>query len=507
MKINELLNEASMSPTSLRSASIKAGALCGVEFEMCVNADLRKEKKGSNDPYPASSKTIIDFFTNQDNPPDKVKEVVSNFWDEFEDFSFEAYKERVGINKFKKDKTSSLAHVELVRNYLASKGAPSDLANEVLEFYKLIKSRAAELATLSTNERIKFLNDKRKFFQSDEGFELYRSTKDAIDELWDSQIKEWWNEGRTGSHVKNMARDWAMFYEDELWKQFLASKQINTMSDFHAYIGVDKLSWPDQSQTETLESLADKFSEVIGLKTSASHEYHGAGRSADTWAIEPDSSIICDGSDTGLEFVSPPLPLEEMLASMKKVIDWANARGYYTNKSTGLHMNISLPKVEYSKIDKIKLVLFLGDKYVLEQFGRSANDYCKSAYERIATDSILAVGALNMLSRSLERSVERINFSQSKYMSVNPHDSSKYIEFRSPGGDWLKIDFDKLANTMRRFVTAMAIAADPNAYRNEYMKKLYKLLEPSGVEQFTTLFAKYQAGLISREDLQTRLTR
>jgi hypothetical protein len=62
-----------------------------------------------------------------------------------------------------------------------------------------------------------------------------------------------------------------------------------------------------------------------------------------------------------------------------------------------------------------------------------------------------------------------------KYVSINTKDNR--IEFRSPGGDWLDTDINKLINTMLRFIVAMDIALDPEKEKKEYAKKFFDLLK------------------------------
>jgi hypothetical protein len=92
----------------------------------------------------------------------------------------------------------------------------------------------------------------------------------------------------------------------------------------------------------------------------------------------------------------------------------------------------------------------------------------------------------------------------SKYTSA--HIQNGYIEFRSPGGDWLaKSDEDIgiLENTMMRFAQAMYIASRADLERNEYAKKLYKLIsEYSGDSDHLKLFAEFNAGMINKEQLK-----
>jgi len=88
-----------------------------------------------------------------------------------------------------------------------------------------------------------------------------------------------------------------------------------------------------------------------------------------------------------------------------------------------------------------------------------------------------------------------------KYTSINMKDG--YIEFRSPGGDWLNNNFAEIDNTLRRFTVAMSAAVDPDAYRQEYLKKLYKLLDVSGEKDPLSYFAKYAAGELPKAALKS----
>ena len=88
-----------------------------------------------------------------------------------------------------------------------------------------------------------------------------------------------------------------------------------------------------------------------------------------------------------------------------------------------------------------------------------------------------------------------------RYVSVNIKDN--YIEFRSAGGDYLS-NKDKIRDTMLRYVRVMAVAADPEAEKQEYAKKLYKLMTSMGSEmQDNTIkaFSLYSAGAITRTQL------
>jgi len=67
-----------------------------------------------------------------------------------------------------------------------------------------------------------------------------------------------------------------------------------------------------------------------------------------------------------------------------------------------------------------------------------------------------------------------------------------------------------LINTINRFITVYAISADPEAYKKEYSKKLYKFLTSSVHSTGTPtseLFIKYAAGMLTRDQLITRVKR
>ena len=229
--------------------------------------------------------------------------------------------------------------------------------------------------------------------------------------------------------------------------------------------------------------------------------------------VEPDGSLEGDDyGDSGLEFVSPPLPLGELLADLEKVKDWANRYNCYTNESTGLHINVSVPGLRgiAENLDYVKLALLLGDNYILDAFGRTGNTYCKSAVdivkERVVQRPEDAKALLDKMRGHLNDMASKAIHSgaTSKYTSINTKDG--YVEFRSPGGDWLgelAAGEGKIQNTLLRFVVALDAAIDPEKYRAEYLKKLYKILQPKGDTDTMAYFARYAAGDLPKQALKS----
>jgi hypothetical protein len=112
---------------------------------------------------------------------------------------------------------------------------------------------------------------------------------------------------------------------------------------------------------------------------------------------------------------------------------------------------------------------------------------------------LMQSGLIELAHREIQKGV-----GDGKYTSA--HIQKGYIEFRSPGGDWLaeeSADPEKLSSTMLRFARAMSLAANPAEERREYAKKLYKLVAPEGDSELA-LFSQYAAGELTAEQLKKR---
>jgi hypothetical protein len=351
----------------------------------------------------------------------------------------------------------------------------------------------------------------------------------------------------------DVERDWdrsGAWYEmasEELFDEFMGdldesdwldSAGLRYMSDVSNEYSLDWPYWTEGSGgggERDWQEIGNSLARATSRDVKVSSGYHNTRR-GDYYVIEPDSSLDSDDSeDFGLEVVSPPMPLPEAIEQLNKVIDWANGDGdAYTNSSTGLHMGVSLP-FKGEDVDPIKLILFMGDKNILETFGRESNTYARSAYDKLQSklkslrysNSENFENALSLMKGNLielaERELKRGVLGE-KYVSVNPHDG--YIEFRGPGGDYLSKESEidgVLENTMLRLAYAMSIAGRPDLYRREYAKKLYKVLtgykgaeiskgaqdtryktriETEGENPFMRLFADYSAGVISGDELK-----
>ena len=491
------LEEVNMSPTNLRLLASKISAQGGMEFEMCV-PNISEGEEGEFD-YDMDERVhsfddIENFFMGGEgfNSRQQVSRAISSMQDDY----MEWYHEQKG-EAWANDQEES------VRDYIVQNDWDEDAERRNwIENNFDVTDEEIDNIIEAGEDRVD-----RDRMDSDPEYkrrlQIYKEASDAIELELDAKVESAIDD--QDSNYENAYEEWEDNWEggnDISEEDWFHSQGYRYMTDVEqAY----DLTWPYlQEGGADIEMLADEFGSDLGVKVNWSSSYHGGNRKPDTWVIEPDGSIDTDGDGAGLEFVSPPMPIPQMIDSLESVVSWAKKKGCYTNDSTGLHMNVSVPGYSYDNLDYVKLALFLGDEHVLSEFGRESNTYCKSAISKIRSkiDPNQTGQILDQFSKNLNTlAAKNIHGGiTDKYTSINTKD--KYVEFRSPGGDWLNEDLTKLTNTMLRFVVALNIAIDRDAYKQEYAKKLYKLLSPADDGTNTLqLFSDFKAGKIDREQL------
>lgn len=371
------------------------------------------------------------------------------------------------------------------------------------------------------NMQEEFFNDADEAFDEEMMDDVLDYARSAAkdDGLSEEEIDDLFSEADSRQYEKYMdaARDELRgdFYENyfEKWVRRSYPRMSNVAEGFD-------LTWPHWtsgggSGEYEVDDVAKNIEKAIGMKVKGSSTYHGTKRGSDFFILEPDSSIDADESENegGLELVSPPMPLAQTLEYLDKVFEWAKDYGCRTDKSTGFHMGISIPGQTMENVDHLKFTLFLGDEYVLKQFGRESNTYARSMYKRIKSDvqasspSMKPEAILNTFKGGMNTiaadTIKRLLTSgKDRYVTVNIKEN--YIEVRSAGGNYLD-NVEKIKNTLLRYVRAMGLAADPEAEKQEYAKKLYKLLSSTmepGEENIIKLFSQYSAGTLSKMELK-----
>jgi hypothetical protein len=473
---DEYLGEINMSTGSLRQEAARTGAIAGMEFEMIVpnteNDDGDLEPDYDQDERCRSIDDAVQFFHDGDyNSRNEVERLRARMTNDFQEWLIERI-----------DQDWDRDGEEYIEEWVRNNVDDSEWRDNVDD---------------NTDEQEAF-EEFVANVHADAGSNYHQS---ALDE---------YREENYGS------------YDESDW---LDDQDLDRMSGVeNAY----DISWPYWTTVgggeASIEDVAGDFESHIGRTTRASGSYHSGrvqrpGPNALHYVVEPDGSLDGDNpGDTGLEFVSPPLPIDEILSDLNQVKTWAKEYGCYTNDSTGLHINISVPNYSRENLDFVKLALLMGDKYVLDLFGRASNTYAKSALDMVKSNvrnnPESAQQLLDKMKGNLDSLATKAIHSgvTSKYTSINTKDG--HIEFRSPGGDWLDQNFDQIENTLLRFTVAMSAALNPEAYREEYLKKLYKLLTEDNKDDSDTIkyFSEYVAGKIPRAALrsfvkQAQLTR
>jgi len=489
--LEQTLMEINMRPSALRQAVQGIDARAGMEFEMIVpnigsldDDDFESEPDYDQDESISDFEDIRNFFHDGDhNSRRDVDRLMAQLDEEFLDSDWLDEKKR---EYWENESTQAIRDL-VERDYedeLMSQ-AEEEVKADTPEF----GVNAEELDTAIQERYQELFDEKVDSILADMGSE------------YDEAFDEWVND------------EWYRIIDNEdLRRDWLDHQGYHAMSDISNNFDINWPHWTEPgseygSGGENAQQIADDFSEYMNKKVNFSMNYHGGRREPGAYVVEPDGSLEGDNpGDQGLEFVSPPMPINELLADLIAVKEWAGNNGCYTNDSTGLHINVSVPGFSMEKLDYVKLALLLGDEYVLEAFGRTGNTYAKSALsiikQHIKQRPEDAAALLGKMKEHLNTAAAKVIHSgvTNKYTSINT--KTGYIEFRSPGGDWLDENFDKIENTLLRFVVALDAALDETKYKEEYAKKLYKVLAPSSDEPgILELFANFSAGELPKDAL------
>lgn len=461
MKIKELLGEVSMKPGVLKGfldSSFAQSVTIGFEFELIVpgleditNYHSDPENREASPEFPTSEdwkekafKWLTDGPTHSSNS--QVQLCIDSFEKDYDDWVNVKFRKYADSNKGKEAIKTEIAKVhntddaDIIKNDILSKN----------KFYR----KAID-------------NVKSEYIESSAKFNIY-----------------------TKENLINNFDDFCYMY---------------SLKYPHGYVS-----------TLSLKQLANNFKLDTNFNVIYSKVYHGRVRRPGQWIFEPDASVADPTrKGTGIELVSPPMPLHEGLEALNAVWSWTNKNNITTNENTGMHVGVSIPNHEFSKIDYIKLILFLGDNYILQEFSRQNNAYTQSMFNKMNSKlhnmmdvnktkfinnflTTIKMGINNLARASFIRNLTKTSI---RYVTVNIKDN--YIEFRSAGGDYLN-QKEKILATIARYIRVLSIAADPEAEKEEYTKKLYKFVSTimPNKEDPVGKFIKYAAGNITLNQLK-----
>jgi|APSaa5957512493_1039668.scaffolds.fasta_scaffold00133_32 hypothetical protein len=196
------------------------------------------------------------------------------------------------------------------------------------------------------------------------------------------------------------------------------------------------------------------------------------------WTITRDESLEAGG----VEIVSSILTLKDGLDALMKMYKWIDLYGDTGNEyNTGLHINMSFDGYDMSKFDWLKLILFIEEGAIYKDFNRKDNRYAKpvkdfiidldgkwdgvSSNEYFQTLKVDGPGGENKVKDMIRGG---------KFFGVNFTNDDR-IEFRYLGGAYHK-KLKQTRDSILRYAAWMRLALDPQYKRNDYIKKLIKLI-------------------------------
>ena len=338
--------------------------------------------------------------------------------------------------------------------------------------------------------------------QSREYYSYSRSAQEEFDSIIQDEIAS--GDGDYG----RFARQYQADVDVDSFEDWASNEGYGTMYDFMRRFRLDYPTIPGaESGQDYSESEAQRLAADLGKLTGEDYVvlsgYHAADKDINKWYIESDGSISVPEElehAMPVEVVSPALPLGQALDAMSVFFNAARRLGAISNQSTGFHMSLSINEGPLANIQPnyLKLVLFTGDEYVLDQFSRASNTYAKSASAQLAQldplDTATAAKILDYFRKGIVSAAANafVQANSTRYSAVNM--KGNYVEFRAAGGAGYSNDVNKLIQTAYRYAYAYAIAVDKNAYRNEFAKKLYKLISDFRLPMHSDtiqLFANY----------------
>jgi len=190
----------------------------------------------------------------------------------------------------------------------------------------------------------------------------------------------------------------------------------------------------------------------------------------DGWSVISDASLKSDTN--GVEIVTPPLKLSELVDTIEKVFKWMSKYGH-TDSTCGFHVHMSINNG--SELDPLKLILFAEEGLVYKYFAdRVDNRYAESIKKgHFNTMGPFTIDDIKELAKKNKIDKE---FNTEKYLGIHLIELKKnHVEFRYMGGDDYHKKFKEIREIIANYAHWLSIAGDPNYKRNEYITKVARL--------------------------------
>lgn len=222
--------------------------------------------------------------------------------------------------------------------------------------------------------------------------------------------------------------------------------------------------------------------------------------------------MIEAGIEDGVETISKPLKLHDALLMNERMFDHIQDVGW-TDDATGLHINISLKGMNFTRdnFNTSKLMLLLQPRMLKEFFG--LRGYVSDQFDGLTGKNIYDMAWLSATTNGnavLIDFFEKSAFRHDKHQQVNVmnfhHEEFDLdlhrdrIEFRYVGGKDYEFRRKTIEWHIYRMVYVVMAAFSEGFAQKEYLKEMYKILNIYAEEHFEMSFNEIIKWIHSSED-------
>lgn len=263
----------------------------------------------------------------------------------------------------------------------------------------------------------------------------------------------------------------------EVWENF--DSVISELRRINPEFSMDDLLI---DQDEILYEVRSMLESEIGLNVDVTGLSPKMGD--DEWSLTTDASVPVD--EGGVELISPPLPMPEFIGKMEEVFDFIDDHGF-TDGRTGFHVHMSIKGIDLDKsLDVVKLFLFHDEEYTYNFFKeRKGSHMAMSVKQKLQRPDF----SFEDLEKIMKVDKLQKNLSTSKFYGINlSYIEKNHIEYRYMGGTGYEQKFDKIQSTLANYAFNLKLACDPQFKRQEYVKKLSKMINKKMEEKKPAIF-------------------
>ena len=264
-------------------------------------------------------------------------------------------------------------------------------------------------------------------------------------------------------------------------------------------------------RTAIYDLLAQHLEDYLGepvVSVEGPRNVQDATNNYQTWAVTYEESLEKSEDGyvlVGVELVSPARQAAETRENLMKVLHLMQNPEklglgeirIVTARTTGLHVTVSFGK---KQLDFMKLLVLLGDDYMLKKFQRTDSEHARSTLQHIARVTPPGEpGEPGISPRDMQRLIQTIEqrtgltqtdvetavallkkhlpSQEQKFHSVNTEKLLHgLVEFRAMGSKDYHMRDQEIDQTLLRIITVLYIATEPRVYRKEYLTKLTQII-------------------------------